>query len=92
LVASRRFFGASGAKGIATGALPKMFDKAMDKQRMKGQGPTAGGESLGLSPLCGLPEDLKTADVQRIVNNKISVAQIVKKYPIEGNFWAKDYG
>jgi hypothetical protein len=80
------FFGASGGAGIARSAFPRMYNSVRYVQNLKGVGPTAGGETIKLSPLCGYPEDLSVADVQKIVNNKLSIEQIVKKYPIEGNF------
>jgi hypothetical protein len=63
-----------------------MYDNVRKIQSLKGVGPTLGGDGLALSPLCGYPEDLRVADVQKIVNNKLNVRQIVKKYPIKGNF------
>lgn len=55
---------------------------------LKGEGPTLGGEGIGLSPLCGFPEDLKLADVQKIFNNKMSVERMVKIGP-KDSFWAE---
>mmetsp|Transcript_42357 Transcript_42357/g.102056 ORF Transcript_42357/g.102056 Transcript_42357/m.102056 type:complete len:298 (+) Transcript_42357:527-1420(+) len=82
------FFGGSGASGIALSAFPRMYKDAQKIQSMKGQGPTLGGETLGLSPLIGYPEDLCTADVEAIVKNPMSVKTMVRKFPVEGNFMA----
>lgn len=79
------FFGASGGAGIARSAFPRMYDAVRYVQNLKGS-PSAGGEAIGLNPLCGYPEDLSVADVEKIVNNKLSIEQIVQKYPIEGNY------
>jgi hypothetical protein len=83
------FFGASGAAGIARSAFPRMFKQVTYIQGLKEQGPTMGGETLGLSPLCGYPEDLKVKDVEQILNNKLSVERVVEKYPIEDNFLSR---
>lgn len=80
------FFGASGGAGLARSAFPRMYDSVQTIKKLKGEGPTLGGETLGLSPLCGYPQDLSVADVTKILNNKLNVEQIVKKYPVEGNF------
>jgi len=84
----RWFFGASGGAGIARSSFPRMYNSVRTIQSLKGVGPTLGGEKLGLSPICGYPEDLCRADVEKILDNKLSVEQIVKDYPVEGNFLA----
>ena len=83
------FFGASGAAGIARSAFPRMYRSTMTIQSLKGVGPTLGGETIGISPLCFFPEDLAIKDVEQVVNNPLSVAEIVERHPIEGNFLAK---
>lgn len=80
------FFGASGGAGIARSAFPRMYDNVRQIQSLKDQGPSKGGETIGISPLCGYPQDLKRADIESVVNKKQTVEQIVEKYPIEGNF------
>lgn len=82
------FFGGSGGGGIAIAAFPKMYGRFQAMRSLKGQGPTLGGEGIGLSPLCGFPEDLKLADVQKIVNNKMSVERMVETGP-KDSFWAE---
>jgi hypothetical protein len=84
----RWFFGASGGAGIARSSFPRMYDATRYIQSLKGVGPTLGGPTLGLSPLAGYPEDISRADIQKILNNKLTVTQIVQKYPVEGNFFA----
>ena len=83
------FFGASGGAGIARSAFPRMFEQVQSIRSLKGSGPTLGGETLGISPLCGYPEDLSIKDLEKIINNKLSIEQIVQKYPIENNFLSK---
>lgn len=85
------FFGASGSAGIARGQFPKMFGQVQTIQGLKGVGPTLGGPSLGLNPLCGYPQDLAVADVEQIVSksNKLSVQNIIDKFPNDGTFLAQ---
>lgn len=87
------FFGASGAAGIARSAFPMMFDKYVGLQKLKDVGPTKGGEMFGLNPLiCGIPQDIAKADVLDVVSNKLTIEELVKKYPVENNFLsAKGY-
>ena len=82
------FFGASGAAGIARSAFPRMFEGVQYIQSLGGE-PSLGGDTLKLNPLCGYPEDLSIKDLEKIVNNKLSIEQIVQKYPIENNFLSK---
>jgi len=82
-------FGASGAAGIARSAFPRMYKQVTYIRSLKDEGPSLGGETIGLSPLCGYPIDLCVADVKKIVNNRLSVEQIVAKYPVEGNFLSR---
>jgi hypothetical protein len=82
------FFGGSGGGGIAIAAFPQMYSRFMGTRGLKGQGPTLGGDKLGISPLCGLPEDLSVADVEKILRNKKSVETMVEKGP-KDSFWAE---
>lgn len=83
------FFGASGSAGIARGQFPKMYDQVQYIQSLKGQGPTLGGATMGLSPLCGYPQDLSVKDVEQVVNNPLPVSEIIRKFPNDGSFLAK---
>ena len=83
------FFGASGGAGIARSAFPRMYDSVRYIQNLKGVGPTEGGETIGINPLCGYPEDVAIADVEKIVNNQLTIEEIVAKFPIEGDFLAE---
>ncbi len=82
------FFGGSGGGGIAIAAFPAMYSRFADMRALKGLGPTQGGETIGLSPLCGFPEDLSRADVEKILNNKMSVERMVETGP-KDSFWAE---
>ena len=82
------FFGASGGGGIAVSAFPQMIQNFKDVQGLKDVGPTLGGPKIGLSPLCGYPQDLCLADVEKILKNKMSTEDMVKKGP-KDSFWAE---
>ena len=85
--ATRWFFGSSGGAGIALTAFPKMYTRFRYIQELKSVGPTLGGPTIGINTLlCGYPEDIAIADVDQVVNNPLSVEQIVDKFPQEGNF------
>jgi hypothetical protein len=83
------FFGASGGAGIARSAFPRMYQQVRTIQSLKGSTPSLGGEKLGISPFCGYPEDLCVKDVEQIVNNPMTVEQMVRQFPVEGNFLTK---
>lgn len=80
------FFGASGGAGIARSQFPKMYDNVKAISALKGEGPTLGGETVGLNVLCGYPEDISLADYQKIVNNPKSLSQLAKEGPKDGSF------
>jgi hypothetical protein len=82
------FFGGSGGGGISIAAFPAMYDRFSNMRSLKGLGPTAGGETIGVSPLCGFPEDLSLADVQKILKNPMSVERMVETGP-KDSFWAE---
>ena len=48
---------------------------------MSTEGPSLGGETIGISPLCLYPRDLSKADVDKVLNNKLSVEKMVEKGP-----------
>lgn len=79
-------FGASGGAGIARSAFPRMYNNVREVNALQGVGPTKLGEPLELSPLCGYPRPIYKADVEQIVNKKQTVEDIVRKFPVEGNF------
>ena len=83
------FFGASGGAGIARSAFPRMYSEFQYIRSLKGSQPSQGGDTLRLNPLCGYPEDLSIKDLKKVVNNRMSIEQIVQKFPIENNFLSK---
>lgn len=81
------FFGTSGGAGVALSNFPRMYSNVQAIQSMKDAGPSLGGETLGLTPwLVGYPRDLYLKDIQAVVKNKLTVEQMVDKFPIENNF------
>lgn len=82
------FFGASGGAGIARSQFPKMYQNTQFIRDLAGRGPTEGGETVGISPLVGYPQDISKADLAKIVNNPKSVEQIVEENPYPENFLA----
>jgi hypothetical protein len=86
-------FGASGAAGVARSAFPRMYNNIQEIQSYR----TLPGKSIasnnvpmvGISPLCGYPRDLVVTDLNAILNNRLTIQQIVAKYPVENNLWAK---
>lgn len=82
------FFGGSGGAGIAIAAFPDMYRRFMEMRSLAMKGPTEGGETIGISPLCLYPDDLKLKDVKKVLNNPMSVETMVKLGPKE-SFWAQ---
>mmetsp|Transcript_19319 Transcript_19319/g.40736 ORF Transcript_19319/g.40736 Transcript_19319/m.40736 type:complete len:272 (+) Transcript_19319:53-868(+) len=75
------FFGGSGGVGVALRQFPQQFDKFQQLFAMSGEGPTAGGDTVGISPLCLYPRDISKADIDKVLGNKLSVEQMVEKGP-----------
>jgi hypothetical protein len=75
------FFGGSGGAGVALRQFPQQYEKFQQIQSQKDDGPTLGGETVGISPFCLYPRDLSKSDLDKVLNNKISVEQMVKKGP-----------
>jgi hypothetical protein len=91
------FFGASGGVGIATKAFPRMYKNFQTTREMKVvAAPVAAAaragrasplvEMIGISPLCGYPQDIPVRDVLQIVQKSRNVAELIQKYPIADNF------
>ena len=85
------FVGASGAAGVARSSFPRMFQNVMEIRSFADTPPRDRDTSpmLGISPLCGYPRDLSEQAVMEVVKNKLSIEQIVSKYPVENNLWSK---
>jgi hypothetical protein len=75
------FFGGSGGGGVALRQIPQQYAKFRSLTEMKDDGPSAGGETVGLSPLCLYPRDLCQADLKKVLNNKLSVEKMVEVGP-----------
>lgn len=75
------FFGGSGGIGIAARQFPEQFRKFRQLTIMSGDGPTEGGETVGISPLCLYPRDISKADLDKVLNNKLSVEKMVQVGP-----------
>lgn len=75
------FFGGSGGVGVALRQFPQQYAKFQQLISMKNDGPTLGGETISISPLCLYPRDLSKADLDKVLNNKLSVEQMVQKGP-----------
>ncbi|VEU36037.1 unnamed protein product [Pseudo-nitzschia multistriata] len=82
------FFGSSGGGGIALSSFPRMYEQVAYIQSLKGVGPSLGGDTLGISPLCGYPQDIAVKDVEKVANSKLTIDQMVEKFPQEGNYLA----
>jgi len=80
------FFGAIGSGGLARPVFPRKFDEWRELQKLKGVGPTKGGPSLTLNPLCGYPEPIAIADLKAVIDNTIAIADLVASYPVEDNY------
>jgi len=78
------FFGAAGSASLGREVLPKTWNHYWGVQALKGKGAApSGGEEFGM---VGYPEPVYAEDIRKVVNNRISVAEMNKKYPIEGTF------
>lgn len=75
------FFGGSGGAGVAFGQFPRQFENFQQLFGMSDDGPTQGGDTVGISPLCLYPRDVSKADLDKVLNNKLSVEQMVEKGP-----------
>ncbi|KAL9183671.1 hypothetical protein ACHAXT_004527 [Thalassiosira profunda] len=75
------FFGGQGGATVALGQAPAQFAKFKALNAMADEGPTEGGETVGISPLCLYPRDLRRADLDKVFGNKLSVEQMVAKGP-----------
>lgn len=66
---------------MALRQFPQQYEKFQQVLSMKDESPTLGGETVGISPLCLYPRDLCKADLDKVINNKLSIEQMVKKGP-----------
>eukprot|EP00557_Chaetoceros_sp_GSL56_P000785 CAMPEP_0176498358 /NCGR_PEP_ID=MMETSP0200_2-20121128/12273_1 /TAXON_ID=947934 /ORGANISM="Chaetoceros sp., Strain GSL56" /LENGTH=231 /DNA_ID=CAMNT_0017896549 /DNA_START=297 /DNA_END=992 /DNA_ORIENTATION=+ len=97
------FFGGSGGGGIAIAAFPEMYKRFVDMRSLGSSSSSSSSssnksdrknnnndnvETIGLSPLCLYPEDLKLKDVQKVLNNPVTVEKMVNLGP-KDSFWAE---
>jgi len=83
------FFGASGAAGIARSAFPGMARNVAEIRRLgdAADGAPPGAPTVGLNLLVtGYPRDVAVSEVDKVVRNPSSVADIVTRFPVEGNY------
>ncbi|KAL3787964.1 hypothetical protein HJC23_002889 [Cyclotella cryptica] len=85
------FFGGSGGAGVALRQFPQQFEKFKSLRGMSGDGPTAGGDTIGVSPLCLYPRDLSKMDVEKVLSNKLSVEDMIKRGPKPNYLSEKGY-
>lgn len=76
---------------MALGQFPQQFDKFQQLFTMSDEGPTQGGDTIGVSPLCLYPRDLNKADLDKVLNNKLSVEKMVEKGPKENYLSQRGY-
>jgi len=79
------FIGSLGGLGVGVSSIPRLLGATQYINSLKGS-PSLGGDNLGLNFFCGYPEDLSIKDVEQIANNRLSITQLVEKFPIENNF------
>jgi len=83
------FIGSLGGVGVGISSVPRLYGATQYINSLKGS-PSLGGDKLGLSTLAlfltRYPEDLSIKDLEKIVNNRMTVTQITEKFRIEGNF------
>lgn len=82
------FFGGSGGGGIALTAFPAMYSRFSSMRSLASSTPTLGGPTIQLSPLCLYPQDISLKDFSQIINNKMTVEQMVQRGP-KDSFWAE---
>lgn len=76
------FAGALGTAAVGREVIPITISEFKKLQALKGQGySTKSGEQLDLF---GYPEPIYSDDVMAIINNPMSVNEIVEEYPIKG--------
>eukprot|EP00548_Thalassiothrix_antarctica_P016512 CAMPEP_0194191076 /NCGR_PEP_ID=MMETSP0154-20130528/65428_1 /TAXON_ID=1049557 /ORGANISM="Thalassiothrix antarctica, Strain L6-D1" /LENGTH=248 /DNA_ID=CAMNT_0038913461 /DNA_START=242 /DNA_END=985 /DNA_ORIENTATION=- len=77
------FFGGQGGATVALGQFPQLIAKSKALFALSDEGPTAGGDNdnVGVSPLCLYPRDLSKADLDKLLNNELSVVKMVEVGP-----------
>lgn len=76
------FFGAIGSAAVGREVIPVTWREYQKLSQMKGKGAaTIGGTDLNLF---GYPEPVYTEDVVKVLNNNMTVYEMVKQYPVVG--------
>ena len=75
------FFGGSGGVGVVLRQLPQQLANFQKLAAMSNDGPSEGGATIGISPLCLYPRDICKADLDKVLNNKLSVEKMVELGP-----------
>jgi len=75
------FAGALGSAAVGREAIPITYREWKKRNDLKGKGNRVGGQDLELS---GYPEPVYANDVMSILNNNMSVYDIVDAYPVQG--------
>jgi len=87
------FFGGSGGGGIALSQFPQQFANFKRLYEISSDGPSGGGDTVGISPLCLYPRDLCKADLDKIFTNKLvrNVQKMVEQGPKPNYMSEKGY-
>lgn len=85
------FFGGSGGVGVALRQFPQQYANFKKLSAMSDDGPTLGGPTVGISPFCLYPRDLSKADIDKVLSNKLTVEEMVKKGPKPNYLSEKGY-
>jgi len=75
------FAGAVGSAAVGREAIPVTIREWKKTNDLKGKGKSLGGSEM---EVFGYPEPIYTNDVMSILNNNMSVYDIVEAYPVEG--------
>jgi len=77
--------------GVALRQFPQQYANFKKLSAMSDDGPTLGGPTVGISPFCLYPRDLSKADIDKVLSNKLTVEEMVKKGPKPNYLSEKGY-
>jgi len=77
--------------GVALRQFPQQYANFKKLSAMSDDGPTLGGPTVGISPFCLYPRDLSKADIDKVLRNKLTVEEMVKKGPKPNYLSEKGY-
>lgn len=75
------FFGAVGSAAVGREVIPVTFREYKKTLALRGKGASLGGPEMDLF---GYPEPVYSNDVLSILNNNMSVFDMIEEYPVEG--------